>query len=58
MTPPGNDTDDWGYVANSVFAMRPPGFPLNITTDGRTVPSAQIVTATVARLVSLVDVRT
>ena len=39
------------------FAMRPSGFPLKIRKDGRSVPSAVIVTATVTRFVSFVDVR-
>ena len=42
---------------NSFFAMRPIGFPLKIKVDGSSVSSAVIVTATVTRFVSFVDVQ-
>jgi hypothetical protein len=58
---PGRESGEWwgaGYVANSVFTMRPFGFLLKITIDGSTVPSPTILTTTVARFVLFVNVQT
>ncbi len=42
---------------NVLHLLRPSGFPLKIRVDGSSVPPAVIVTATVTRFVSFVDVR-
>ena len=44
-------------VTNSFVAILPSSWPVNTTTDCSTIPSAQIVTATIACFVSFVDVQ-